>query len=325
MTDWPLYDVRLTITGRTQRERLLYQARRALQEQFMDSPATKQMQVGGHDISVMVSSGASYNEKSFVLMPGDLVKIGDILLWENIHWLVTEVDPDSEIACKGTIVQCNRLIRWQNPNTKEIVERWCLLTKPYTSNITDGSIISTSNREFKVQISYDEETKLVDLDKRFMLEIIDGQPRTYACTSVDQQTNVFQDLDSGFITWNLSQDESKHPGDNEELMICDYIPPDDGPTKGALIISGKSFVRAGLGERRYTVSTPDAGVVDGYTWTISVDDTYSQYIHYDVEDDAVNISADIEAIGAVVTLHVADTGSAYLAVEMDVEVVDAYG
>lgn len=324
MINWDLYAKQLQHKGMTSRDRIISREKEALIAQFEKAPSAKNTLVDGELKKMIVSSTQALNEKTFVLMPGDTIKIGDIVVWENLHWLVVELDFDNTIAYKGRIAQCNRQIRWQNPVTKDVIERWCLMTKPYTSNVTNGTQVSVSNREYKVQIPYDDETKLVDLDKRFMLEIIDGKPRTYSCTSVDQQTNVYQDLENGFIVWNLSQDEAGRPGDNAELMICDYVEPEENlPSSVKASITGMDVLRAGLGEFEYTLDSESD--VDVVSWHISVQDEMREYIHMSESGiHSVYLSAAVQAIGALIEIYVTDRLGDEIARKV-VEVVDLYG
>lgn len=325
MINWDLYAKQLQHKGMTSRDRIISREKEALIAQFEKAPSAKNTLVDGEPKKMIVSSTQVLNEKTFVLMPGDTIKIGDIVVWENLHWLVVELDFDNTIAYKGRIAQCNRQIRWQNPVTKDIIERWCLMTKPYTSNVTNGTQISVSNREYKVQIPYDDETKLVDLDKRFMLELINGKPRTYSCTSVDQQTNVYQDLENGFIVWNLSQDEACHPNDNVDLMVCDYIQGDnDAVNPNIYVIEGMDVLRAELGKFLYTLTPSDEGQKD-IVWNYSVQTEKRDFIHVEQnEDNSVFLSAENQAIGAIIELYATDRTGEEIA-RKSIEVVDAYG
>lgn len=324
MTNWELYEKQLQNADLNYRKRIIEREKNALLKQFLLSPATKNALVGDEEKQMIVKSTQALNEKTFILSPGDTIRIGDIVVWENLHWLVIELDFDNTIALKGRITQCNRQIRWQNTKTGEIIERWCLLTKPYTSNVTDGTQISVSNREYKVQVPYDDETKLIDLDKRFMLEVIDGSPRTYSCTSVDQQTNVYQDLENGFIVWNLSQDGACQPNDNVDLMICDYISPgDDAVGPSDILIYGPDIIRASTGQWKFYIA--ETNDVSGIVWNVATQPGMKDYIHsFQSGDYGVEISADAAAIGTSIEILITDR----LGVEIGrkvVEVVDIYG
>lgn len=149
---------------------------------------------------------------------------------------------------------CNRQIQWQNPITGEIVSRWATLSKPYYANNKEIVMTSLSQREYKVQMPFDDETALIDLDKRFMLEIINGEPKTYVTTSVDQSTERYElhGKTQGFLVLNIRQDQYNSKTDNAEKMICDYFEPNksdepdaDSQVTATIKYAGKPEVRVG--------------------------------------------------------------------------------
>lgn len=334
--NWSLYEERLLVNGATTRERIISAEIEMLSKRMLDSPALKTVSVDGVEKQMLILSSDLESEKTFKLLPGDTINIGDIILWNEMHWLVTRIDFDDELTRDGRIVQCNRQIRWQNPKSLEIIERWCLVTKPYTSNIDAGATLSVSEREFKVQLPYDAETRLLDLDKRFMLEIIDGKTRTYKCTSVDQNTNKYQDIDGGFIVLNLTQDESGRTNDNAGLMICDYInpaevspatPPPPGSLKCEII--GRSIVRAGLGARSYrAVFLLEDGVTEDNSiaavWSVDIPIDKTSYVRWAPNGNLMSLEAYEEAIGTSVIIRLNDAAGKYPSAVLVVEVVHAY-
>lgn len=331
MLDWSTYETRLGVSGSLGRDRAVSREREAILRKYASSPALKTVSVNGTDMSLLINSTDKPSEKKFNTLPDEVVNIGDIILWQEMHWLVTQVDFDDEVSRSGRIVQCNRQIRWQNPGTYEIIERWCLVTKPYTSNIDEGNVLTTSNREFKVQLPFDEETKLLDLDKRFMLEIINGKPRTYKCTSVDQQTNKYQDIDGGFIVINLSQDESGQPGDRADLMICDYKEPPDNPEPSPTLlkceISGRNNIRVGISRKYTAIFYAEDGVSAvtgiGPVWTVTSPAGYEDKVIWSQNDGFIEMTVTDEAlIGQTVVIGLVDADGLYSPVMMNVEVVD---
>lgn len=260
MNNWQLYETRLSVLGADARDRSLQREREAIMRKYMSSPALKEVEINGLKRFLIINSTDTTSEKTFSTLPGETINLGDILFWNNMHWLVTQVDFDDELTRHGRIVQCNRQIRWQNRQTGKIVERWCLATKPYTSNIAEGIVVANSNREYKIQLSYDEETILVDLDRRFLLEVINGKPKAYQVTSVDTLTNRYQDIDGGFLIWNLKQCEYNPAKDNAELMIANYFEPGTEPPTDderlKCIIDGRDKIRVGM-KRTYTATFLD--------------------------------------------------------------------
>ena len=226
---WELYERRLLYRGKTKRDRNISTIKRNIENKMPDNPAFKSVVVNDEFSIALTFFSTDYtNEKRFsTVYEGETVNIGDIIFWNELHWLVVEVDFDDDVKRGGKMVQCNREISWQNVTTGEIITRWCLAEKPYSSNLRDGFMIDTSKREYKVQVPYDEETILVDLDKRFLLETINGVPKAYRVTSVDVNTNKYQDVDGGFIVWNLVQDQYNEATDDAHLMIADYIDPNE--------------------------------------------------------------------------------------------------
>lgn len=293
------------------------------------------------DTSINVVHGALRNDvaQDFIIVPtdtgcdiwarpGETFHIGDIIYYNTLHWLVTDINFNDDLNRSGEMVRCNRQIRWQNKTTGEIVERWCLATKPYTSNINEGLSIATSNREFKIQLTYDEETLLVDLDRRFLLEVIDGTPKAYQVTSVDTITNRYQDADGGFIVWNLKQCEYNAATDNAELMIADYVekfqPPAVDDSLLPCLISGRDTIRCGTTR----VYKPLFYLTDGTTidesvepvWSVDCDSvglhvaTMDRNLVLNVDDDDT-----LEGIKAVIGL--VDAAGHYSPAAMQVEVV----
>lgn len=290
------------------------------------------------DSSINVVHGALRNDvpQDFIIVPtktgcnlwarpGETFNIGDIVYYNTLHWLITDINFSDDLTRSGEMVRCNRQIKWQNRKTGKIVERWCLATKPYTSNIAEGIAIANSNREYKIQLSYDEETIQVDLDRRFLLEVIDGVPKAYEVTSVDTLTNRYQDIDGGFLIWNLKQCEYNPVTDNAELMIADYFDAGAHADETGLLtcsISGRGTIRKGT-SRTYTATFLDASGADASdavecVWT--VDESKMSAV---VDGNTVRVTLDGDADeGEHVPIMVVDKDGLYAPAVFFVEVID---
>ena len=322
MTTWDLYESRLLKSGEQQRDRILSREVETIRRKYWTAPSLKLISVENRDRRqyILIHSTDIPSEKTFNTLPGETMSIGDIIEWKGMHWLVTQIDFDDEITRSGRIVQCNRKIRWQNQKTGAIVERWCLATKPYSSNIAEGLAIATSNREFKIQVTYDDETMMVDLDRRFLLEVINGTPKAYQVTSVDTITNRYEEADGGFLVWNMKQCEYNSVTDNAELMIADYCSDrvasdDSGETDSVLRcdIDGKDNVRCGR-SRTYKPCFYDAdGIIDDTVvpvWSLS-GDIGSVTAITDDRDFIISVSDDDRADGNVFVIDLSDAGGKY--------------
>ena len=215
------YRMRLEAMGKTKRDRIIHNAKRMTQKFAIHTPAYKSVTIDGTDDNLIIISTQTVSTKTIEALPSRDFKIGSIVFWNGSHWLITKRDAESDITVRGEIEQCNRQIRWQNPSTKEIHERWCVVDKPYFSNLESNATSTESKREFKIQLPYDNESALLDVDKRFMLEIIGKTPRTYRLTSVDSMTERYDynGEASGFLVINVEQDAYNPQTDNSELMV----------------------------------------------------------------------------------------------------------
>lgn len=326
MTNWALYEARLRKPGNTARDRIIGREIDAIMSKYLASPALKEVVVADRSQKLLIHSTDIPSEKTFNTLPGEIVNLGDIVLWQKMHWLITQIDFDDEITRRGRMVQCNRQIRWQNRSTGEIIERWCLATKPYTSNISEGMAIANSNREFKIQLTYDAETILVDLDHRFLLEVIDGTPKAYQVTSVDTLTNRYEDIDGGFLVWNLKQCEYNPGTDNADLMIADYLDKRPAPTPAPPLlecrIEGRDTIRVGS----YRVYKPWFYGIDGENtedvtpvWSCT---TKSEYVSYEEKGRTLIVRVDDDscAEGDTFIIGLCDDSGVYAASSLKVEV-----
>lgn len=221
--DFETYCKRMTHTGKTRRERVIEASKRDAMAKAADSPAYKEVEIEGVKHHVMVMSTTLTTQKNIRTMPGDDFEIGKILVWNHSHWLITERDSDDEITVRGRIELCNREVVWQNENG-DIISRWATVDKPYFSNLWENKIMSISSREFIVQLPYDAQSAKLDIGKRLMLEVINGEPKTYRITCVDTMTERYDrsDAQTGFLVINVEQDQYDASTDNAQMMICDY-------------------------------------------------------------------------------------------------------
>ncbi|MEG1502110.1 MAG: hypothetical protein RR370_01835 [Synergistaceae bacterium] len=224
-TNWKLYEDKLRVHGGTKRDRNIYRTKHTLHTKILNSSACKQVKIDDRPGHLIILSTDSTIKKNIYALPGDFLYLGSIILWNKSHWIVTEVDKDDDVMINGSMEMCNMELSWQNHITGKIHTRWATVQKPYSSNVDNHPVISVSKREYQVQLSYDAESSLIDVDKRFVLQQIGNEPKTYRCTSVDNITERFDHEDGlkGFLVLNLTQDQYNSDVDNKELGICNYV------------------------------------------------------------------------------------------------------
>jgi len=153
--------------------------------------------------------------------------LGELVNYKNSHWLVTAEDLANEVYLTGRMKQCSHLLKWQNPETYEIIERWVVVENPYSSGIEEGKVITVGGNQYKIKLQYDEETKLLYLGKRFLIGSSNNIPIAYRLTRFDDISGTIEDNSRGFLTIivdeDVLQDSGKQCKDNVDLMIANYI------------------------------------------------------------------------------------------------------
>ena len=172
---------------------------------------------------------------------------------------------------------------------------------------------------------------------RFLLEKVGDAPKAYTVTSVDTLTNRYEDIDGGFLIWNLTQGEYNPETDNAELMLADYDVPGEMPSlpppAGLLpcLISGKGTIRCGT-KRTYTATfyladgtTEDSSVTA--VWAVTTPTGFESAVSWQANGKSIELAiADDETVaGQAVDLSVSEQDGVYSPSEFMVEVTGAYG
>ncbi len=322
MIEWFSYEDRLTLYGNTQKERTVNRERKRLVKKAPASLSHKEVLIGDIDgkedgipFPMLITSTQQRYAKTINLLPGDDFNVGSIVYWNKSRWLITQKDVEDEINKKGGMELCNKLISWQNPETLEIHQRWVTTDKPYFNNLEDLRSLEVSQREFKIQVSDDDETSLLDIGKRFMLEVIGDKPKTYRVTSVDSMTERYSigDTIKGFRILNIEQDQFNPTTDNIELMLCDYVPtksipppPDDIHIEFQYV--GDPEIKQGISRGKEFVAvvyasdgTPVFGAISDLT--VSMIPTLEPYVKATIDGNKVNLIANNKAeLGSVIRI-----------------------
>lgn len=325
------YKAQLANLGTTRRERDKRYLQDRLEREKDTLVAYKEcVRVNGrHDQQLFLTYTEVRSEKNFQTLPGETLCKGDVLVWHEAHWIVTEVDIDDEVYCKGRIKQCNRMLYWQNPDTLDIVGRWCIIKKPYTTSVTQGNEIDISKGQYKIILPYDEETAAMDLDRRLLVEKIGAEPKAYKITNADPTTDVLDGMAGGLVTWTVQRDQYNPQLDNAVLMVADYVaassPEPDVPATGKRCeIEGATSIYVDGTSREYTAHFYDQDGNETTTetpaWTVTVPEGCK--VRYALAGGKVTLtpSPDYEDVGTIITLALTNAHGTYLAATKRVEV-----
>lgn len=335
------YREMLDLNGSTQRDRIINKSVHDQNKLAPVSPSYKDVTIDDVPRKLNIISSTVMNQKIIHTLPGEDFAIGSIVYWSKSHWLITERDAEDEITVRGRIQICQKQITWQDDNTYEIRSLWATVEKPYYSNLEENKTLSYSTREFRIQMPFDEYSANLNIDKRLMLEIVNGMPKTYRITSIDQMTSRidYNGEQVGFLSFNVEQDLYNPDTDNAEKMICDYVPIDDTEEDPPEIVyppveddtseyelsidfTGAPTIQTGGFGKLFTAKI-DGEICEEAVWTLT-GDYVSDEIHFKNAADSVSnakckvVCADNpKLIGTVITLSV-QSGKLTANVELEV-------
>lgn len=335
------YREMLDLNGSTQRDRIINKSVHDQNKLAPVSPSYKDVTIDDVPRKLNIISSTVMNQKIIHTLPGEDFAIGSIVYWSKSHWLITERDAEDEITVRGRIQICQKQITWQDDNTYEIRSLWATVEKPYYSNLEENKTLSYSTREFRIQMPFDEYSANLNIGKRLMLEIVNGMPKTYRITSIDQMTSRidYNGEQVGFLSFNVEQDLYNPDTDNAEKMICDYVPIDDTEEDPPEIVyppveddtseyelsidfTGAPTIQTGGFGKLFTAKI-DGEICEDAVWTLT-GDYVSDEIHFKNAADSVSnakckvVCADNpKLIGTVITLSV-QSGKLTANVELEV-------
>lgn len=321
-TKWDLYGRNFSQNGNTKRERIISTTQGLTHRLSLDSHLYKECERDGSTIYLDIVARDNLTEKTIYTMPNcnSDYKLGDIIVWSNRKWLVSEVDADDELDRRGIMSECNHLFRWQNPGSTTVHEVWGIITRPYSRfSGGDGKVLEFPYAQLRFTIPYNEETKHWYKGKRMGVERgYDSEGKeilvSYECIMIESVTS---DFGNGHLLIVEGQLTEWTQNDSVTEMIADYV----APAASSTVISGPTYIRAGGADGVYAASSYAVPV-----WSVDLPTGYSAlFTTSEPGDGTFHISAASDndgVIGQTLTVHASYNGAEST---MDVEVRSIYG
>lgn len=263
MADFDSYKARVQFRGATQRDRTLYQEKRNLKINAVNSLSCKDCLVNGVPQKLIIDDGTLPYYKDVKSLPDEYFDAGDYVEWADAMWLMVSCDWDKEVYTYGKMQQCNYVLKWQNANA-DVIERWSVVlsASKYNNGEKYNNVIVVGSNQLMVYLPIDEETLKLRSDKRLMVDFNTESPKCYDITRVDTVTMGYDGTaeprydGKGCILLVLTEAEINPDVDRIDLMLCDYINPNDIPHPSPINItySGSPSIRIG-GRKTFTAET----------------------------------------------------------------------
>lgn len=262
MADFDSYKARVQFRGATQRDRTLYQEKRNLKINAVNSLSCKDCLVNGVPQKLVIDDGTLPYYKEVKSLPDEYFDAGDYVEWADAMWLMVSCDWDKEVYTYGKMQQCNYVLKWQNADA-DVIERWSVISSAskYNNGQLYNNIIVVNSNQLMVYLPIDSETLKLKSNKRLMVDFNTEAPKCYDVTRVDTVTMGYDGIaeprydGKGCILLILTETEINPDTDRIDLMLCDYITPNVNPsTHLEISYSGKPEIRIG-GKKTFTANT----------------------------------------------------------------------
>lgn len=186
------------------------------------------------------------------------VKFADTLGNVQIYLIMT-MPETNKIYTKAVLHECNYTLKWQD----DVGQIYYYPT--YTADATqyntgverNGNYIETGYIQLMSWISLDDITKELRRDKRMFIDYSVDHPDTYVITSTSKVPYSYNEMRIMRITFTECEFNPKT--DRIDLMLCDYIDPNDVPQPTSPILItyyGSPEIRIG-GRKTFTAETED--------------------------------------------------------------------
>ena len=223
MSAWETYRARIEAHGGTKRKALLKREIHFLETHLRDSLSYHRVQIDGVSREVAIINSDNLNEKSMLSFPGDDIRCGSLVEWEENYWLAVEKDANNEVYTRTKLLQCNHLLKWVD-DENIIREQWCVIedgTKYLTGEYEDRNFIVTrGDSRISMTIAKNEHTVKFGREKRFLIDDPDSNDKlAYLLTKPLKVGKTYQG--NGIYSFVL-QEVVSTDNDNMDLGIADY-------------------------------------------------------------------------------------------------------
>ena len=281
--------------GITIRESKIIDGQRLMTDQLAKDPSYKdtfvRWQFGVESEKLQPIQIKTFDEKlsnnygitlSFNVLYDSLVKIGDMLYdtKNGTYWLCVESYNRDDINGAGKLTRCNQFLKWQDEKGK-VYEYPVYDTNAtqYNSGVQSTQMVTIGSAQHSIWIMADENTIMLDHDKRFFLDRNMVHPTVYKLTQNDTTTFSY---DNGYLKLMMTEHQYNPETDSIENWICDYI--EESTNDFDILYSGKPILRVG-GKKTFT-----ADITSAVTWSISENNFDIGYLTLNTDGNKITIS-----------------------------------
>ena len=192
------------------------------------------------------------------------IKATDSETGQVLIYLIMARPESNTIYTKAVVHECNYILKWQDRETGQIYYYPTYTqdaTQYNTGTETARDVIQTGYVQLMTWLSLDDITVELQRDKRMFIDYATQKPDVYIVSSTSKVPYSYMEMRVMRITF--TEDEYNPDTDRPDLMICDYIDPNDIPVPSepiAINYKGEPTISIG-GRKTFSIESTWEDVV----------------------------------------------------------------
>ena len=265
--------------------------------------------------------------------PDEELYVGDLIECYNEKWIVIETSVINPIQTTGIMWLCNFELQYQN-NNSEILSQSCVLDSGvYSTTVTKDTEVQTVNKQFKLYLPYNDDTKKIYIDKRIATDVKYDKygKEILEVFKITGTNRVARSYGTGahLLICELRSDV-QNENDNLSKMICDYIEPvfeNDNPAH--FRIDGRKTIPLGS-TRNYKIKNNEQNEESEENnelnsmfkpnWTVETDIGDLEIVCAD-NDFTISVPDNEKYVGKKIKIIAIDDNQSFPSIAFEVEVV----
>lgn len=307
---------RMKLDGSSIRQSKINNAKRLMENQLETDPSYNEYFVVweyGVDTDNFVEQPIKlYNRKyssangytvQFETLIDRTIPIGTVLYDtdEQIYYLCTESFNKDKILNNGKLTRCNDFLKWQDDSGKVFeYPVFDINSTQYNSGVQGDKVMTLGSTQHMLTITADENTIVLEHDKRFFNDRNTKSPTVFKLT---QNDTTALNYDKGLLHLTITEDEYNPNTDSIENWLCDYFKP-KASQPIEITYTGDPIIRVGGSAKTFTANTTET-----VTWELITVAEQNKYITMTVTDNKCKIKCSNNEllIGSSIKLKCTDT------------------
>lgn len=218
------------------------------------------------------------------------VLMGDVLYNKNRdeYFICTQSYKPSRTHYKCVLTRCNNFLKWQDRQGNIYnYPVFDMNSTQYNSGVSGDRITTIGSSQHLLTITGDENTIILNHDKRFFLDRNVEKPSVFKLTQND--TTAYNYDKKGVLKITVTEEQYNCETDSIENWLCDYIAPKE-LNEIKILFNGKPTIRVG-GQKTFSVESESA-----VTWSVKSSNFDVSRLNLEYSDNKVIVHCEYDEL-----------------------------